>query len=604
MLGWDILRMPGEIFISYRRSDQAKARLLHGLLKERGVDAWYDALLSAGEDWRAATAQALEAAPIFVLMFSQNASVSDDIAKELAAATLNKKVVIPVRLENIKLEGAFLYELASRNWFDAFEDTEANLAQFADRLAAMVKAGVSDEAARATGIGVSMRTAGTTIDSASKRLSICVLPFANMSGEAEQEYFSDGISEDIITDLSKVSALWVAARNTAFTFKGKHVDVPAVARQLKVGYVLEGSVRKSGNRVRITVQLIDASGGHVWAERYDRNLDDIFAVQDEISETIVKVLKVKLLPQEKKAIEQRGTTNPQAYKYYLLARQFAATENQSDRTLTAIVRLCRRSVELDPGYALAWAYIARAQEQLRFLQNRSDQDGTEAMQRALALDDTLAIAYSVNATICGRSGRLDEAERWITRALELEPNNYDVVVTRASLFMLQGRTQQARACYVHALELSTTSCAPPCMLASVSRALGDEAGAQAAARIGVERAERIVAQEPDNCAVIAWLAGALAILGELHRAREWMDRAVILDPDNYVMCYNFACMLIGDIGDIEDGLTVLEPVLKATNVDLFNWIKTDVDLDAVRGHLRFEAMMAAAEARFAADAAG
>ena len=193
-----------------------------------------------------------------------------------------------------------------------------------------------------------------------RKLSICVLPFANMSGDPEQEYFSDGISEDIITDLSKVSALWVVARNTAFTFKGKHVDVPQVARQLKVSHVLEGSVRKSGGRVRITAQLIDgATDGHIWAERYDRDLNDIFALQDEISEAIVKALKLKLLPEEKKAIEQRGTNNLEAYKLYLMARQYSVTGNLgAARRGEAIIRLCRRAIELDPNYALAWALIA------------------------------------------------------------------------------------------------------------------------------------------------------------------------------------------------------------------------------------------------------
>src|ERR1700741_598176 len=152
-----------------------------------------------------------------------------------------------------------------------------------------------------------------------RKLSICVLPFANMSDDPQQEYFSDGISEDIITDLSKISALFVVARNSAFTFRGKNVDVLQVARQLKVSHVLEGSVRKSGGRVRITAQLIDGlSNGHVWAERYDRDLSDIFALQDEISEAIVNALKLKLLPEEKKAIEQRGTTNPDAYNLYLM----------------------------------------------------------------------------------------------------------------------------------------------------------------------------------------------------------------------------------------------------------------------------------------------
>ena len=163
------------------------------------------------------------------------------------------------------------------------------------------------------------------------RVAICVLPFANMSGDQEQEYFSDGITEDIITDLSKVSALAVVSRNSAFMYKGKHVDVTKLARELKVGHVLEGSVRKAGGRVRITAQLVDGSSNdHVWAERYDRDLNDIFALQDEISEAIVKALKLKLLPEEKKAIEQRGTDNVEAYNLYLMARQSYVTGHEAD----------------------------------------------------------------------------------------------------------------------------------------------------------------------------------------------------------------------------------------------------------------------------------
>ena len=156
-----------------------------------------------------------------------------------------------------------------------------------------------------------------------RSLSICVLPFANMSGDPEQEYFSDGISVDIITDLSKVSALSVTARNNAFTFKGKSVEVQEVARRMNVTHVLEGSVRKSGGRRRITAQLTDgAAGVHLWAERWDRDLTDIFALQDEISQAIVAALKLKLLPEEKKAIEKRETSSPEAYKLYLMARQY------------------------------------------------------------------------------------------------------------------------------------------------------------------------------------------------------------------------------------------------------------------------------------------
>jgi TolB-like protein len=165
------------------------------------------------------------------------------------------------------------------------------------------------------------------------RPAIAVLPFANISGDPEQEYFADGLTEDIITDLSRVSALFVVARNTVFTYKGKAVEVREAARALGVGHVLEGSVRKAGDRVRITVQLVDGrSGGHLWANRYDRGLDDIFTLQDEISHSIVDALKVKLLPEERALIASRPTTNPEAYRYYLM-RSFFLRSGWGDRAL-------------------------------------------------------------------------------------------------------------------------------------------------------------------------------------------------------------------------------------------------------------------------------
>src|SRR4051794_16786857 len=195
-------------------------------------------------------------------------------------------------------------------------------------------AGNSDRPKKLTHTRPEQRSAVSLADKAAPkggRFSICVLPFANISGDAEQEYFSDGISEDIITDLSKVSALHVVSRNTAFTFKGKAVDVKQVTDQLGVNHVLEGSVRKAGGRVRITAQLIDGmNDSHLWAERYDRDLNDIFAIQDEISHAIVDALKVKLLPEEKKALEQRGTENVEAYNLYLMARQTYATGFEGD----------------------------------------------------------------------------------------------------------------------------------------------------------------------------------------------------------------------------------------------------------------------------------
>src|SRR4029077_8937346 len=186
--------------------------------------------------------------------------------------------------------------------------------------------------------------------------SIAVLPFNNMSGDPEQEYFSDGITEDIITDLSKVSGLLVIARNTAFTYKGKAVKVQQAAQELGVPFILEGSVRKAGARVRVTAQLISSeTGAHVWADRYDRDLTDIFAIQDEITHAIVDQLKVKLLPQEKKSIKQTRTDNVEAYSFNLRGRQFM--ERRSKVCYQLARQMFAEAAKLDPLYARAYAGI-------------------------------------------------------------------------------------------------------------------------------------------------------------------------------------------------------------------------------------------------------
>jgi adenylate cyclase len=436
------------------------------------------------------------------------------------------------------------------------------------------------------------------------RLSICVLPFANMSGDPEQEYFSDGISEDIITDLSKVSALWVAARNTAFTFKGRHVDVPQVARQLRVSHVLEGSVRKAGRRVRITAQLVDGStGGHIWAERYDRDLSDIFALQDEISQAIVAALKLRLLPEEKKAIEHRGTTNPEAYKLYLMARQYGVTGNFGDlRRSEAIIRLCRRATEIDPNYARPWALMAYEQTCLRLYFGGDSDDGMAAAERALELDANLAEAHAAKARALTQNARFDEALREIEVALRLDPEAYEANNAAARWNYAMRRFAEAIPYLEKASTSMETDYLAASRLVSCYKAIGDIEGTRRTAQLTVARTEKIVAREPDNGSALGAGVLALAVLGEVERAKEWADRALLLDPDNIHLRYDLACTHV-ELGDFGTALDLLAPALeKSAHIEFLSWAKLDPDLDAIRGEPRFEAMLAAAEMRLAKSA--
>jgi adenylate cyclase len=429
------------------------------------------------------------------------------------------------------------------------------------------------------------------------RLAVCVLPFTNMSGDPEQEYFSDGITEDIITDLSKVSALAVVSRNTAFTFKGRQVELAQVARQLNVSHIVEGSVRKAGNRVRITAQLIDgATDSHLWAERYDRDLDDIFALQDEITEAIVGALKLRLLPSEKKAIEQRATSNPEAYKLYLMARQFNATGNARHRDIT--VRLCRRAIDIDPEYARAWALLAICQSNKLLLTATPGDTGWDAAERALALAPDLAEAHAAKGRILGDAGRYDEALACHRMALALDADSYDVNAAAARTFISTRRYDEAIASLERAAAAIDTDFWALGMAIQCHEAKGDHAAAEDAARRTLERVEKVVVAEPDHGNALGFGVNALATLQERERAKAWTERAMLLDPDNLSLRFNLACGMAG-LHETDLAVELLAPVLAVAGEGNLIWIETDTSLDPIRHDPRFQAQFAAAKARLA-----
>ncbi|MDR3421777.1 MAG: adenylate/guanylate cyclase domain-containing protein [Xanthobacteraceae bacterium] len=314
--------------------------------------------------------------------------------------------------------------------------------------------------------------------------SIAVLPFTNMSGDPEQEYFSDGITEDIITDLSKIGGLTVIARNSSFTYKGRAVDVRTVGRELVVRSVLEGSIRRAGQRVRITAQLIDtASGAHVWAERYDRDLTDIFEVQDDVTHRIVEALKVTLSPAENARLTDSGTSNIDAYDWALRGRELLLGNSKNRETFEQSKAFFTRAIEIDPSYSQAYAGLGMAymfdyqnrwsddpDSSLplgkRYAKQAIEKNPKEPLARlvaswaaiyekdldrakseaeiALSLNPNLAMAYNTLGGIRSYSGQPLEAVPMIERAMRLDPaSNHQYVHFLGMAYLLAGKYETA-----------------------------------------------------------------------------------------------------------------------------------------------------------------
>ena len=579
-----------DIFISYARSTADQAHRVAEALRALGYGVWRDDELPAHRAYAEVIEERLKAARAVVVIWSAEAAKSEWVQSEADTARTEHKLV-QMTIDGTRLPRPFdRIQCADLSGWAGDPDAPGwrNVVASIGELVGSAKPGVA-------------QVRETPAPSPNK-LSICVLPFANMSDDPQQEYFSDGISEDIITDLSKVAALFVVARNTAFTFKGKNVDIPLVARQLGVGHVLEGSVRKAGNRVRITAQLIDgATGGHVWAERYDRDLDDIFALQDEISEAIVRALKLKLLPEEKQAISHRGTDSVEAYNLYLMARQFLVSGNQGNQQAgETILRLCQRATEIDPGYARAWALMAHAQTSLRFVEGRSD-DGLAAAERALSLDAGLAEAHAIRARHLHMQGLTDEAAAEIDTALRLDPESYEVNESAGLLALKDRRFESAIRHYEKAAALVDTSVGVCGMLITCHTVIGDKAGVRRSAQMTLSRAEMALVRDQNNGSAMGYGVHALVVLGDAERARDWIARGLLIDPTNSNMRYNFACALSVHLRDFDGALELLGPYFATAREGFVHHAKLDPDLDPLRDNPRFLEMLAAAEARFAAD---
>jgi adenylate cyclase len=573
--------MPHDVFLSYSAADKDTALAVLAGLEKQGIRCWIAPRdIPAGSEYGEQIIEAVKACRVFVVIFSAGANSSPHVRREVERAVSLDRTIVPFRVEDVQPSGAMEYCLGGTHWLDALtRPIGPHIATLVSTLRRMLGASAASPAG------------GDTSTEPAERISIAVLPFNNMSGDTEQEYFSDGITEDIITDLSKVSGLFVVARNTAFTYKGKAVKVQDVSRELDVRFVLEGSVRKAGSRVRVTGQLINGeTGGHVWADRYDRDLTDIFAIQDEITHAIVEQLKVRLLPQERQSIAQAPTDNIEAYTYYLRGRQFFHRHSKSYYQLAR--RMFTKAVELDPMYARAYAGIADCDSFL-FLHYHVDiaiDTILATSAQALALDAGLAEAHASRGLALSLAENYDEAMTEFERAIALDPNLFEAHYFMARACFAQNKMDQAAALFERAATLRPDDYQALAMLRMIYPSIGRESEIPAIARKAIERAERELTLHPENPRPAYLGAGCLLSLGESDRAREWLGRAMAIDPDDVLTQYNIACVL-AQLRDHDKAFDLLERLLPHANHETKSWIKHDSDFDSLRALPRYQKVL-------------
>jgi TolB-like protein/Flp pilus assembly protein TadD len=421
--------------------------------------------------------------------------------------------------------------------------------------------------------------------------SIAVLPFADMSPQKDQEYFCEGIAEEIINALTKVGALRVASRSSAFAFKGQSPDIRRVGEHLGVGTVLEGSVRKAGSRIRITAQLIDvATGYHLWSERYDRELEDVFAVQDDISESIVRALRLVLTENERRAIEKPRVENVEAYEFYLRGRQFF--HQFREKPLQFARRMFTRATEIDRTYARAYAGIADCSSQLYKYWDASSanlEQAQSASREALALAPGLAEAHAARGLALTLSGQHAEANREFETAIRLNPRLYEGFLYYGNGRFAEGDLAEAARLFEQAGAVRPEDYQAPALAGLCYAGLKREADARAVFERAARNAERHIELNPEDPRALYLGASAWCRLGQREKALEWGERALALDPDDAGVLYNVACLnAVGGRG--ERALELLERAVE-NGFGHREWILNDPDFDSIREQPRFRTLI-------------
>jgi adenylate cyclase len=421
--------------------------------------------------------------------------------------------------------------------------------------------------------------------------SIAVLPFVDMSADKDQGHFCEGVAEEILNALARIDKLNVAARTSSFQFKDGSGDIRRIGEQLGVKTVLEGSVRKSDNQIRVTAQLINvADGYHIWAKSFDEELKDIFAIQDEIAQCIAESLVETLSPDEQSAIRTRSSRDVLAYEYYLRGRQFFNRFRKKD--IKFAQQMFHQAIEIDPEYAPAWAGYADCFSFVAMYvdpQDRYREEATRASQKALDLNPKSAVAHASRGLAYLICDEYAEANAEFEKALKLNPRLYEAYYYYGRARFHEGDLEKAAELFAKAAEVSPAEYQARLLRVQILRGLGHEKEAVEEAKQALTVVEKYLEWNPDDARALHLGAGSLIATGDTNRAIRWLERALEIDPTDSVVLYNTACNM-ATLGRTEKALGYLEKAIEYGTVSAA-WMHNDPDLDSLRDHPRFEALL-------------
>ncbi len=563
-----------DIFVSYSRQDRERVAPLVAALEASGWSVWWDPDIAPGEEFDSLISRELDAARALIVVWTPQ-SVESRWVRGEARDAADRGVLVPVRFDQARLPIDFR----------ALHATDLDDWNGDRRHAAFLSLCKALESKLGAGTHVPVEA------KKNERIGICVLPFENMSNVADAEYFSDGIADEILNLLAKLPQLKVASRTSSFSYKGRQVSIPTVARELGVSVVLEGSVRRAGDHVRITAQLIDAeSDSYLWSETYDRDMKDVFAIQDDIAHSIVKALQVTLTPGERRAMQYVATTDPEAYDFYLRGRRYMYS--MARRDYEHAIRMFEQAIQIDNLYALAYAGLADAYSQLYRYADASAENvaqASRASEKALVLDPQSAEAHASRGLALLIGEDYQAAQQEFDLAATLNPGLFEAHLYHGLSLSSQGLHEQALGKYLRSMEINPADVQPPMFLAQTYAALGrreDEMRVRLAALSTLNQHVRL---NPHDTRALYMSALNLYRVGERKQADELAEQALRQDQNEPVVLYNIACFHVIK-GDYKRAIDLLEKAVSLGFGDRA-WIETDSDLDPLHDNPRFAALL-------------